>query len=271
MESKIGGLRKKGRLLLARLLKSAPGTISVESASKILSLDSRATAILLSSWAKRGWLSRIQRGLYIRIPLQSTSTDIVPEEPRLIAHAIFSPCYIAGFTASEHWGLTEQIFNTVVVLTQKKVHKRNPEIKGIKFLIKTISIKRFFGTKSIWIGTSKIEVSDSTKTIIDCLNDPILAGGIRMTGDFLKNYFNSKEKNPTLLLDYAKRMSNSAIYKRLGFLLEKYLPNEHELINKCRENIKFGYSQLDPSIPGKSINTRWRLWIPLKHKIQVEQ
>ena len=115
MKTSIGGLRKKGRLLLAKLLKAAPETISVNITAKALGVSSKEASILLASWAKRGWLSRLQRGLYIRIPLQSSTTEIIPEEPKLVAHALISPCYIGGWSACEHWNLTEQIFNTIVI------------------------------------------------------------------------------------------------------------------------------------------------------------
>jgi hypothetical protein len=31
----------------------------------------------------------------------------------LVAHKLFSPCYIGGWIAAHHWGLTEQIFNSI--------------------------------------------------------------------------------------------------------------------------------------------------------------
>jgi predicted transcriptional regulator of viral defense system len=273
MNSNIGGLRRKGRFLLATLLKAVPETITVAAAARALDLNSKTTAGLLAAWAERGWLSRIQRGLYMRVPLQSTTTEIIPEEPRLIATILFNPCYIGGWSASEHWNLTEQVFNTIVVLTTKKVHKRTVKIKGMHFQIKTISNKRLFGTRSVWAGNSKIDISDPTKTIIDCINDPAIAGGIRMTADFLKNYLSSKEKNTTLLLEYAEKMNNSAIYKRLGYLLETYFPDEKELIATCREKMKRGYSQLDPTSAGKKLITKWGLWMSTQKtgKLQDDQ
>ncbi|MCL5260894.1 MAG: hypothetical protein M1561_04360 [Gammaproteobacteria bacterium] len=98
------------------------------------------------------------------------------------------------------------------------------------------------GTKPICAGRTKIEISDVTKTIVDCLNDPAMAGGIRLTYDFLRNYFHSKEKNIRLLVDYAEKMHSSAVYKRLGYLLELGFPEEKELLALCKKKIKQGYS-----------------------------
>lgn len=268
MKNTIGGLRKKGRLQLAQLLKAAPEIMTVAFAVKALKIDAQRATSVLSSLAKRGWLSRIRRGLYVRVPLQSTTPDALPEEPRLIAQEIFHPCYIAGWSAAMHWGLTEQMFNDIFIATTKKVHQRELDIKGIKFVIKTISAKKFFGTKLIWAGRTKIEISDAAKTIIDCLNDPAMAGGIRMTYDFLKNYLHSKEKNIDLLLDYAKKIHSSTVYKRLGYLLELGFPEEKKLLTMCKKKIKKGYSQLDPASPGKKLITRWGLFVPASFAVK---
>lgn len=262
MKNNIGGLKKKGRLLLAKLLQASPEIITVAQAAKALQFDAKKTAITLAAFAKRGWLSRLRRGLYIKVPLQSTTSEVFPEDPRLIAQEVFQPCYIAGWSAAMHWELTEQIFNTIYIATTKKVHKRELDINGLKFVIKTISTTKFFGTKQIWAGKTKFAISDASKTIIDCLNDPTMAGGIRMTCDFLKNYFNSKEKNLTLLIEYAEKIHSSTVYKRLGYLLELNFPTEKELIALCQKKIKKGYSQLDPASPGKKLATRWGLFVP---------
>lgn len=262
MKSKIGGLRKQGRLQLAKLLHAAPEIITVAYATQALQVDAPRAAAILAALAKRGWLSRIRRGLYVKVPLQATTPEVFPEEPRAIAHEIFQPCYIAGWSAAMHWGLTEQIFNTIFIVTTKQVHHRELDMQGIKFVIKTVSAKKFFGTKLIWVGRTKIEIADATKTVIDCLDDPAMAGGVRMTYEFLSNYFHSKEKNIALLIEYAEKMHSSTVFKRLGYLLELGFAEEKELLATCKEKIKKGYSQLDPNSPGKKLITRWGLFVP---------
>ena len=269
MKNAIGGLKKRGRLQLAKLLKAAPEIITVSFAAKALNIDAKSAAIMLAALAKRGWLSRIRRGLYIRVPLEATSSKVFPEEPKLMAHELFQPCYIAGWSAAMHWGLTEQIFNTIFIVTTKQVHHRQLDLNGIKFVIKTISATKFFGTKPIWVGKTKIEISDVVKTVVDCLDDPAMAGGIRMTYDFLSNYFSSKEKNVELLIAYSERMHSSAICKRLGYLVELGFPEERELLAICMKKIKKGYSQLDPTVPGRKLITRWGLFVPTDFSIRL--
>ncbi|OGO91226.1 MAG: hypothetical protein A3F10_01760 [Coxiella sp. RIFCSPHIGHO2_12_FULL_42_15] len=235
----------------------------------ILGISNQRAALLLSRWVKHGWLHRVRRGLYIPIPLQSSSIEVIPEEPWLIAHKLFSPCYIGGWTAAHYWGFTEQLFNAICVITTKKVHQREQELHGVTFKVKTTLPKRLFGTKSLWIGKEKIAVADPTKTMIDGLNDPSVLGGIRMVADVLFAYVNSEKFNSDRLFEYAEKMNNSTIYKRLGFLAD--LLNAPALSDTCKQRLKSGYSQLDPSIEGDRLETKWNLWVPKSFNIKDQE
>lgn len=272
MKKELGGLRDKGRQLLGKLLLASKESFTVAEASQILNISRYRATWLLAMWARNGWLYRVRRGLYIPIPLQSSSTEVTPEEPWLIAHKIFSPCYIGGWTAAHHWGLTEQIFNSMYVMTTKKVHQREQNLNGVNFKVKTILPKRIFGTQTIWSGKVKVAISDPTKTVIDGLNDPAVFGGIRMVADVLSAYINSKEFNQDKLFKYAKTMENSAIYKRLGFLIEQLeFHASANIASNCKTNLKSGYSQLDPDVKGDRLETQWHLWVPKSFTIKDQE
>lgn len=258
----ISGLGKEDRKRLSELFRETKGTISVKDAAGILNVASPEAAKMLSRWAKKGWLSRVRRGLYIRVPLESRTADIPLEDPWIIADRLFSPCYIGGWTAAEYWGLTEQIFRTVVVLTTQKPRDRAPVIKGTSFMLRTISKKALFGTKQVWKGQVKVSVSDPSRTIIDMLADLKLGGGIRPVVDIFLNYLKSESKDIQLLIDYAKRLSNGAVFKRLGFLLERYAPDQEAAIGECKAQLTKGNVRLDPSLKADRLITRWRLWVP---------
>lgn len=271
MKSNIGGLSKKGREQLGLVLKASGETIEVGDVAKTLSIPSQKATQLLSGWCKRGWISRVRRGIYIQVPIQSTTPLVMVDEPWAVAQKLFAPCYVGGWSAAEHWDFTEQIFNSTLVITSQKVHRRNLEMHGVKFLLKTTNKNRFFGLEKIWKGKVKVEVSDPTKTIVDCLNDPAIAGGIRMTADYFKAYLKSKHKDLNLLVSYAEKQGNSAIFKRLGFILETKFPSEKNLILVCKKSIKSGYSQLDPSIVGTELLTNWNLWLPKNWKSGIPE
>lgn len=256
------GLGQKSREQLGKVLKASPGAISTAIAVEALNLPRTRVAQLLGKWVRQGWLIRVSRGIYFPVPLEAETTEIAISEPWQLAHALFSPCYIGGWSAAEHWDLTEQIFHSIVVITTKKVHKRDLHLKGIRFKVKTALPRNLFGLKPVWIANQKISISDPSRTILDFFNDPSLGGGIRSVMDIFLNYMRSKQKDLPLLLQYADTFGKGAVYKRLGFILEREYPSEKVAIEECRKKIRSGYSQLDPQNPSKVLVTSWNLWVP---------
>ncbi|MDO9287447.1 MAG: hypothetical protein Q7T83_01515, partial [Thermodesulfovibrionales bacterium] len=162
----------------------------------------------------------------------------------------------------EYWDLTEQVFRTIIVMTTQKPRNRAPVIKGTSFMIQTVSERAMFGLKPVWRGQVKISVSDPARTILDMLNDPKLGGGIRPVADMLGNYMKSENIDLKLLLEYAKQLGNGAVFKRLGFLLERFASDQTSVIDECKSQLTTGNTKLDPALAADRLITRWRLWIP---------
>ena len=261
--SSLSGLGKQSRTQLAALLRQSTGTVSPAVAAKTLSLSRADAAKLLARWAAQGWLQRVRRGLYVPVPLESERADSAPEDAWIIADAAFAPCYISGWSAAEHWGLTEQVFRVVQVATTRRPRNRQPTLGGIKFRLRTVSQDSFFGLKTIWRGRARVKVSDPSRTIIDLLSDPSLGGGLRSCADMLQTYLASREhRNIDALLAYAKTLGIGAVFKRLGFLLQRYAPEEQKAIKKCARSLTKGYTPLDPALPARTFVTAWNLSIP---------
>jgi predicted transcriptional regulator of viral defense system len=256
------GIGKLDRERLAGILRGTKGTVSVAQAADILEVSPTDVAKMLSRWHKKGWLSRIKRGLYMPVPLEASNADVPLDDPWQIAATLYPPCYIGGWSAAEYWDLTEQLFRTTIVMTQLTPRERNPVIKGTSFLLCSVNEKKFFGLKTIWRGQVKVSVSDPTRTILDMLAEPRLGGGIRSVNDMLLNYLRSESKNLDLLIAYADQLGNGAVFKRLGFLLERYAANEQLTIKKCAERLTKGNTCIDPKQPADRLVSRWHLWVP---------
>lgn len=258
----LSGLGKVDRRRLTEIIRGTSGTVSVTEVADILKAKRSDSAKMLARWASKGWLSRVRRGLYVSVPLESTTTDVAFEEPWIIAERLYAPCYIGGWSAAEYWGLTEQIFRSVLVFTSRNPRKRNLEIKNIQFVVRTVPLNALFGLTPVWKGKVKISVSDPTRTIIDMLGDSGLGGGIRPAADVFVTYLKSELKNMDILIEYAKQLGNGAVFKRMGFLLERFSPDEKKVIAECKERITKGNSKLDPALPSDRLITKWRLWLP---------
>src|SRR6266513_688854 len=258
----IGGLRRTSRERLSKVLRQARGGISPADASRALNVKQAKAARLLSQWSSRGWLTRVRRGLYVPVPLESTTADLPLEDAWAVAERLFSPCYIGGWSAATHWGLTEQLFRSTLVVTTRRPRTRRVEASGAVFILRTVGQNAMFGLKPIWRGKTKVNVSDPTRTIVDLLDTPALGGGIRSVLDMLKSWLRSEYRDPKLLIRYAEQLGNKAVFKRLGFLSATIAPNEQELVEECRKRLSTGIAKLDPKLPADRLATAWRLWIP---------
>lgn len=254
------GIGERNRRLLDLLHRKASGPFTAEEASKVLSLEHRRTARFLRYLAERGWLSRIRRGVYTTVPLGATDPSAWREDAWVVAARLFAPCYIGGWSASEHWSLTEQVFRAVVVMTTRPVRLSSIDVQDQPFRLKHISRRKLFGSSTEWRGRVRINVSDPSRTIVDILDDPAIGGGMRHGAAVLAEYWTSSHRDEMLLLEYARRLENRTVFKRLGFLLEELEIHAPTLVAACFENRSSGISALDPTVKRKGrIVKRWNL------------
>lgn len=253
--------RPLGREQLAAVLRSTRGVITPNDVTAALDVDRRAAAKLLARWTKQGWLKRVRHGTYVPLPLDATPETTVIANPWVLVPSLFEPGYVGGWSAAEHWELTEQIFRDVCVFTTRKLRSRRHTVEGTTFVLHRIDEDLLFGTKGIWESGIRINVSDPHRTIVDMLARPETGGGIRHTSDCLAAYLASRHAKPAKLLEYGERLGSGAVFKRLGFLLEELHPDER-LLAACQTRLSTGYAKLDPALPRDRLVTRWRLWVP---------
>jgi predicted transcriptional regulator of viral defense system len=248
------------------LSRSGKPVIRAHDLEKILDLSRAASNLILSRLCNKGWIQRLYSGAYRIIPLGSDSTNPIPEDAWAIATELLSPCYVSGWTAAEHWELTEQIFNSTVVFTAKKQRKKEFTISGLKYITKSIATENIFGVEKIWSSNVPIKIADIHRTIIDILDDPEIGGGGRQVVDIFKEYCQRKEANPEMLCEYAETLGHGAVFKRLGFIGEKLAKFPQHLLLRLHSNIKTGVIKFDPTGPNSGpIIAKWgiRINIPL--------
>ena len=254
------GISIANRERLETLHRRLRGPFSVAEAAEVWSLDATRARRLVAYLAARGWLSRVRRDCYTTVPLGATSPAQWREDPWVVAAKTFAPCYLGGWTACEHWGLTEQIFSEVVVITSRKARHRLVEIQGTRFRVKVVSEKRMFGLRDIWRGQNRVKVSDPARTLVDLLDDPPLGGGMRHVAEVLRNYFEGTSRNDQDLASHALAFGRGAVFKRLGYLLEILGTNAPDLSELCSRNVSAGINLLDPGAkPSGVIVSRWGL------------
>ena len=132
---------------------------------------------------------------------------------------------------------------------------------GVSFALRHIRPATLFGTRTIWRGRIKVQISDIHRTMIDMLADPSVGGGIRHVADCLTAYFRHTDADPPMLIRYAETLKNGAVFKRLGFLASAF-PDQTPLVEACRSRLTQGNAKLDPKLPRTKLEKVWRLWIP---------
>ena len=250
----------KARQRLSFVLRNTGPTFTVAEVADLLDLERAEASKILSRWATQGWVARLRRGLYAAVPLKSSGGEMVLENPWLIVPALFDNAYIGGWSAAEHWDLTEQIFSSVCVLTADKIRSKDQTIGGIRFALTSMRIDRHFGTRFEWVGNRRIAVSDPEKTIIDMFYKPSLGGGIQHATECFRNLIRSTRGDAAKLADYAERFGSGSAKKRLGLIAEA--TGLDQLAESLSAGKSSGNIQLDPGNPGDKLITRWGVWVP---------
>lgn len=256
------GKSSKSRERLSKLLREGGQVLTVDNTARILGLCNDDAAKALARWRNQGWLARIKRGVYVAVPLEARNAAQALEDAWILVPELFEPAYVGGWSAAEYWDLTEQIFRDICVFTARPVVKRDQIIHNIPFVVTHSPPALHFGTKPVWKKEKKILVSDPAKTIVDMLSNPWTGGGIQHVVNCLHEYLKSELIKERQLIDYAIRLGNGAVFKRLGFLASRLLGDDHPLALACRPHLSRGNAQLDPAFKGDRLSTRWRLFIP---------
>jgi predicted transcriptional regulator of viral defense system len=254
-------LTTSARSSLTTVIRRSGDLITVDDVVAALNVTHPVAAKSLARWARQHWLKRLRRGLYAPVPLALRPEEQVLEDPWTLVPELFTPCYIGGATAAQHWDLTEQLFRTIFVYTVRPVRSTRQVVQDTVFELHHIRANRIFGTKTLWRGRTKIQISDLHRTVIDLLDDPSSGGGIRHVQECIRAYFAHNDADISRLIDYGDKLGNGAVFKRMGFLTER-LNAPPVLVSACLKRLTTGNAKLDPALDSPRLVRRWQLWVP---------
>ena len=235
-------------------------TFSLDMARQILGHKKNdPTPQFLERLQTKGWIRRIRRGRYAVIPLSSGEDRSPQLHEFVVAMELVSPAVIAYWSALNHHGLTEQLPRTVFVATNHPVRRQPGEVLGVTYKIVSLKPEKIFGVTKDWINEIPFTVTDREKTIIDGLDLPQYVGGLSEIAKALTTSWSELDEKK--LRKYATRIGNSAVAKRLGFLMEVLGLGDVEALR--RETTRApGFSPLDPTLPKRGkYNRRWGLLV----------
>ena len=200
-----------------------------------------------------------RRGFYIGVPVEATNPAAWSEDALIVAAEVWSPCYFTGWTAASHWALTEQVFRTTVLKTSKRVRTSSVRLLDHDYTISHVAEDSLtWGLEDEWREDIRLRFADPARTVTDILDTPRLGGGIRHGAEVLMAYL--EEQDPARLIEYGERLGNSAVFKRLGYLIETLGLDFPDIAARCQERISPGISALDPDGPRRRPpSRRWGL------------
>ncbi|OGW41393.1 MAG: hypothetical protein A2Y97_09490 [Nitrospirae bacterium RBG_13_39_12] len=235
-------------------------TFSIQDARRVLGhRESDPTRQFLERLQTKGWIRRIKRGRFAVIPLSSGENRTPQLHEFIVAMELVSPAVIAYWSALNHHGMTEQLPRTVFVATNHPVRRQPGEVLGVSYKVISLRPEKFFGIVKDWIDEMPFMVTDREKTIIDGLDLPQYVGGVAEVAKVLS--IGWTQLNESKLRKYAVKIGNSAVAKRLGFLMETLGLGNVEVLRKII-TLSPGFSPLDPALPREGkYNRRWGLLV----------
>jgi len=260
MTQTITGLSQREAEFLARL---AAENRSIFRYDEIASYWPNSTSAhqALSRLQRGGWLKRIERGLYMLVPLSAGPDRVWTENALVIGTRLVEPGAIAYWSALRFWNFTEQAPHTIFVQSPQRKLQSRLVLAGVQYQIVTIGASRFFGLIRRTVDGQPVQVTDRAKSILDAADRPGLCGGIWQLAQALRGHWAEIEW-PTLD-DYLFRFASGAVYKRLGYLIEALdlpIPDRVERLTRWQSQLTAGIALLDPDeLAGGSVRLRWRV------------
>lgn len=223
---------------------------TIKDAEQLSHANKAVLKVILSRLEKKGWIERIEKGKYIVIPLGAEKGKYTLHE-FVIGSYLVNPCIISFWSALHYYGFTEQIPRTVFIQTTSRKKHQHLTVFGVPYKIIRIKQEKIFGIDNAWFEEIKINITNKEKTIIDCLDKPQHAGGIIEAAKALR----TEEYNKETLVQYAKKIHNTGVIRRLGYICE------HLQIPINLPDIKTkNYLKLDPILPKtNTLNSKWHL------------
>lgn len=244
MERNIKTLGETSARLVTGLAEQGRYYFTTQEAAEFLGTTVGNASKLLSDLRTRHWVVQLAAGKYLLLSLESGLTDLFLGNELVVGSKLVSPYYLSYWTAIHYYGWTEQVPRTVFIATTRK---RNPLVfSGHKYQFIKLADKKFFGYQPVWIDANRVEMASPEKLLVDCLDLPRYAGGIKEVAKIIVH--GGTQVDWDKVIEYALRQGNGAVVKRLGFLLS-VLNEQVGTQKELQKGLSAGYAALDPSLP----------------------
>jgi len=244
--------------LIFTLERKSTTVFTVEDARNLLDAPDETLWKILHKLTRKGRIQRVKRGTYTLVPARAGYKPKWTEQAYILLEDMLNEYYVGYWTAMSHWNMTEQNPRTVfVATTQRNRNFTYNDSVPIQFV--TLNPRKLFGWVYAAAGDKKFRVSDPEKTVVDTMDLPQHSGGVPEAAKSLNHDLDWDK-----LIEYADRLGNRTVHKRIGYILQLLeIDASTQIIKKLKEGASSGYSWLDPTAPKEAHETdrTWRLKI----------
>lgn len=208
----------------------------------------------LSRSLKKEYIKRIKHNYYATI-------DIVNDAPICnkyeIATRLDDSHYIAYHSALEYYGYNNQVFNEIIYCGNKKINDFDFENISYHFVQSKCDLQ-------IQTNYDGVKITSLERTVIDCIDQIDLAGGIEEVYRAFDSIHNLNEQKLIEILDFYDK---KVLYQRSGFVLETFKKN----LNISDLTFEYIHSKIDSSkcylnsskkIENTILDKKWNVCVP---------
>ncbi len=171
---------------------------------------------LAHSLVRKGWLQRLGGGRYLLNPSQHGPEAVPDTDPLRFGRHLVAPYYFGFATAAELRGLLPQASRTYYLVSPRRSSARWHH--AAEFRLVRTAPGHFFGFEPLQRRGETLVVSDTERTVLDCLARPEFAGGLPGVVRILES---AGGRLDWARLDrYLIRLGSRSLARRLGFLAE---------------------------------------------------
>ncbi|MFH1356865.1 MAG: type IV toxin-antitoxin system AbiEi family antitoxin [bacterium] len=263
-------IRKTVSNFVENLQKKARYSFTKSEIAMTLGLKPSTLSKGLQRLKKAGRIAMIRRGFYVVIPLEYSTTGMIPADWFIddLMKFLKQPYYVGVLTAATLYGASHQQpqeYQVVVNCHTRMIHTNNLRIRF--FQKKTLSRTPLQKTKGY---TGSLPISSPAATAMDLVRFAPAIGGLDTVLTVLVELV--EKIIPEDLLSVSKQEADRCYIQRLGWLLEQ--TNKPELADKLLQWFKKQKSvktPLDVSTPitGFHKDSRWQVIVNTKPQSDI--
>ncbi|MES2387860.1 MAG: type IV toxin-antitoxin system AbiEi family antitoxin [Bacteroidota bacterium] len=187
---------------------------------------------LIENLVHKGLLARIERGKYCRTAFR---------DENVIGTKLIADGAVAYWSALNLHGFTDQFPNKIFIQSPHK--KAGKSVFKVAYKFVTLEQSKIAGIITAGQGNHAFHMTDKEKTIVDCFDRPEYSGGY----EELITAFTHEPLDTLKLIEYAGRLDNKAVIKRMGYLAElTQMAGAEKFISFARSQVNDTFTLIDP-------------------------